>query len=68
METYGPPFVVARLRWYPLAPVDAAQESVACESPLEAARLAGVASVTSSVVEPVWLIVPLPPVTVSESA
>src|SRR5215472_18299320 len=68
METYGPPFTVARLSWYPLAPMEPVQLREACVSPADALRLVGGASVTSNVVELVWLIVPLVPVTVSDSA
>ena len=68
MKTYGPPFTVLRLSWYPLAPTEAVQDREACVSPAVALKLVGGASVTRRVVELVWLIVPLVPVTVSDSA
>ena len=66
--SYGPPSTLARFTWYPLAPIDAGQESETCALPGLAVRVAGGAKLTSRVVGAVWLIVPLVPVIVSDSA
>jgi hypothetical protein len=66
--SYGPPSTSDRFTWYPFAPTDAGQESETCPSPAMAVRPAGGAKLTSRVVDAVWLIVPLVPVIVSDSA
>jgi hypothetical protein len=66
--SYGPPSSFARFTWYPLAPTDAGQESDTCASPALAVSPAGGAKLASRVVDAVWLIVPLVPVIVSDSA
>ena len=66
--SYGPPSTIARFTWYLFAPTDAGQESETCASPAVAVRPAGGAKLISRVVDAVWLIVPLVPVIVSESA
>jgi hypothetical protein len=66
--SYGPPSTFARFTWYPVAPTDAGQERETCALPALAVRPAGGAKLTSRVVDAVWLIVPLVPVIVSDSA
>ena len=66
--SYGPPSTLPRFTWYPLAPTDPGQESETCASPAVAVRPAGGAKLISRVVDAVWLIVPLVPVIVSDSA
>jgi hypothetical protein len=53
---------------YPFAPAVAGQDSATCALPAVAVKLAGGARFTNKVVEPVWVIVPLVAVTVSERA
>jgi hypothetical protein len=66
--SYGPPSTIARFTWYPFAPTDADQESETCPSPALAVRPEGGAKLMSRLVDAVWLIVPLVPVIVSDSA
>jgi hypothetical protein len=67
--TYGPPLTSDRFRWYVVAETVADHESAICPELLGVAvKLAGAARLTSSVVEPVCVIVPDVPVTVSERA